>query len=152
MRQVHRVAGLRQRGLGVVRLWGSPEGLYLVCDLDGAPWLIACPAGMAGSSGRSTLGERGAIVDGALRSLQPRTAHPTRYPSAAKSARIAPKNRPSSTESSPGTFSSTNHRGEVAPRSRHTSGQRFRSSRLPCCKFCHETGGIFLIILWISGL
>ena len=20
------------------------------------------------------------------------------------------------------------------------------------CKFCHETGGIFLIILWISGL
>jgi len=62
MRQVHRVADLRQRGLGVVRLWGSPESLYLVCDLDGAPWLIACPAGMAGSSSRSTPGERGALV------------------------------------------------------------------------------------------
>jgi hypothetical protein len=58
-------------------------------------------------------------------------SHPTSYPSEAKSRRTPPKSRPSSADSSPGTFSPSTHLGRTTSHTRHISSQSHRSSSRP---------------------
>lgn len=92
------------------------------------------------------------------------TPHSASYPAEARSRRIFPKNRPSSLESSPGTFSATIHRGRVSQTSRYISPQRvdlfpLRPARAPATETSWQgkppqitstVGGLITVVMSVN--
>src|SRR5688572_2564396 len=87
--------------------------------------------------GRKSLAKRNTLcrVCGAPTAHAESIPHSASYPALAKSLRMVPKNRPSSLESSPGTFSTTTHLGLTSQTSRCISDQRVLRSPLSPWRF-----------------